>query len=63
VIRPGRLAVAKGIHVSELGNLILVCIREGTHTGDSAIVNGEGVKREATVRSTYIVHGLQESCF
>jgi hypothetical protein len=30
----------------ELGNLILVCIREGTHTGGSAIVNSEGVKRD-----------------
>jgi hypothetical protein len=52
------MAVAKGIHVTELGNQILVCIREGTHTGGSAIVNGEGGKW--TVRSTYFVHRLQE---
>jgi hypothetical protein len=44
VIRPGRLAVANGIHVPELGYLILVHIREGMCTGGSAIVNGEGVK-------------------
>jgi hypothetical protein len=27
-----------------VANLILVCIREGMHTGGSAVVDGEGVK-------------------
>jgi hypothetical protein len=44
MIRPGSLAVATFIHVSELCNLILVCIREGSHIGGSTISNGKGVK-------------------
>jgi hypothetical protein len=44
VIRPGSLAVAIVIHVSELCNLILVCIREGSCIGGSIVANGKGVK-------------------
>jgi hypothetical protein len=44
VIRPGGLAAAKGIHVLELDNLILVGIREGICIRGSAKVNGEGIK-------------------
>jgi hypothetical protein len=44
VIRPGGLAVAMDIHISELCNPILVCIREGLHMRGSAIGNGKGVK-------------------
>jgi hypothetical protein len=44
MIRPGGLAAAMVIHVLEMSNLILVFIRERSHIGGSAIVNGEGVK-------------------
>jgi hypothetical protein len=44
MIRPGGLAVAMVIHVLELCNLILVCIREGLNIGGSAVGNGKGVK-------------------
>jgi hypothetical protein len=44
MIRPGGFAVAKVIHVLELCNLILVCIREGSRIRGSAIGNGKGVK-------------------
>jgi hypothetical protein len=38
------LAVANSIHVMELGNLILVRIRERMHTGGSAVVDIKGVE-------------------
>ena len=44
MIRPVGLAVAMVIHVLELCNLILVCIREGLCIRGSAIGNGKGVK-------------------
>jgi hypothetical protein len=45
MIRPGGLAVAMVIHVSELCNPILACITERLHMGGSAILgNGKGVK-------------------
>jgi hypothetical protein len=44
MIRSGHLAVKTVIHVSELSNLIFVCIREGLQIGSSAVGNGEGVK-------------------
>jgi hypothetical protein len=44
VIRQGGLAVAMVIHVLELSNPILVCIREGSRIIGSAIGNGKGVK-------------------
>jgi hypothetical protein len=59
VIRPGSLAVATVIYVSQLCNPSLVCIREGLCSWDSAIGNGKGVK--GNLLSTYIVHGLLES--
>jgi hypothetical protein len=51
------MAVRKGIHVLELGNLILVCIREEMHTGGPAIVDGKDVKGDCENH----VHGLPES--
>ena len=44
MIRPGSLAVAMVIHVLELCNPILVCIRERLHIRGSAIGNCKGVK-------------------
>jgi hypothetical protein len=43
MIRPGSLAVATVIHVSELCNPILVCIREGLHSRGSTIGNCKGL--------------------
>ena len=44
MIRPGSLAVAMVIHVSELSNPILVCIREGSCIIGSTVSNLKGVK-------------------
>jgi hypothetical protein len=48
MISPGGLAVAMVIHVSELCNPILVCIREGLCIRGSAIGNGKGVKGDCS---------------
>jgi hypothetical protein len=44
MMRPGGLAAAMVIHVSELSNPILVCIREGSRIRGSTIGNCKGVK-------------------
>jgi hypothetical protein len=44
MIRPGSLAVAMVIHILELCNLILVCIREGLQSRGSIVGNCKGVK-------------------
>jgi hypothetical protein len=61
MIRPGGLAAAMVINVSELSNLILVCIREGSGIRGSDIGNCKGVSQGGTVRSMQIVHGLPDS--
>jgi hypothetical protein len=43
VIRQGSLVVATVIHISELNNLILVCIREGSHIISSTVSNLKGM--------------------
>jgi hypothetical protein len=44
MIRPGSLAVAMVIHVSELCNPILVCIIEGSHSKGSTVGNCKGTR-------------------
>jgi hypothetical protein len=44
MIRPGNLAAAMVIHVLEMSNPILVCIREGSRIIGSTIGSCKGVK-------------------